>query len=115
MTTHIENQTALSRHSLRPPSTIVIDGVPSIEHQIDIHLQDLITLDNKMEVLESLEYVVKYHINNKIFHLNASLMHNLLLALLNNNLKKITLFLILSVPFMAGKDSPVNKASIISN
>ncbi|KAJ3413577.1 P-type ATPase [Chytridiales sp. JEL 0842] len=70
--------------------SVKLDGRASIEHQIDIHVLDLVELaDNKdillMDVLQGLKYVMDYRIvGGKMQHLDPELMKRLAEGLLQN-------------------------------
>ncbi|KAJ3030919.1 UNVERIFIED_CONTAM: P-type ATPase [Siphonaria sp. JEL0065] len=70
--------------------SVKLDGQASIEHQIDIHVQDLIEVNDVngfslSDILEGLKYVMDYRIRGgKMKHLNAELMARLMEALLQN-------------------------------
>lgn len=74
--------------------SVRLDGVASIEHQIDIHVLDLVeALHNPdilvTDVLQGLRYVVEYRIQGaKMPHLEPSLMKRLADGLLNYTAKK---------------------------
>ncbi|KAJ3348983.1 P-type ATPase [Entophlyctis luteolus] len=70
--------------------SVKLDGQASIEHQIDIHVVDLVDLTAAAEagfslrdILEGLKYVMDYRIRGgKMKHLNGELMQRLMEALL---------------------------------
>ncbi|TPX67302.1 hypothetical protein CcCBS67573_g07541 [Chytriomyces confervae] len=70
--------------------SVKLDGQASIEHQIDIHVVDLVEVANNSgftlaDILEGLKYVMDYRIRHgKMLHLNADLMMRLMEALLMN-------------------------------
>lgn len=61
-----------------------IDGKFSIEHQIDIHVRDLVESPDQLSaVLEGLRYLVDYRLSNRRYHhMDIDLMHRLALGLL---------------------------------
>ncbi|KAJ3110318.1 P-type ATPase [Phlyctochytrium bullatum] len=70
--------------------SVKLDGRASIEHQIDIHVQDLIEVNNNADislsdVLQGLKYVMDYRIRGgKMKNLDQPLMERLLEGLLQN-------------------------------
>ncbi|KAJ3079315.1 P-type ATPase [Rhizoclosmatium hyalinum] len=90
--------TGIPEHSSAPKTdhfemrsfSVKLDGQASIEHQIDIHVMDLIDVSDAngfslSDILEGLKYVMDYRIRGgKFKHLNAELMQKLMEALLEN-------------------------------
>ncbi|KAJ3046137.1 P-type ATPase [Rhizophlyctis rosea] len=65
--------------------SVRLDGRASIEHQIDIHVLDLVEAGSNTDVLAGLKYVMDYRIKGgKLPHLDANLMERLLEGLLQN-------------------------------
>ncbi|KAJ3215942.1 P-type ATPase [Dinochytrium kinnereticum] len=70
--------------------SVKLDGRASIEHQIDIHVQDLIEVANNLDislsdVLQGLKYVMDYRIRGgKMRNLEQDLMNRLLEGLIQN-------------------------------
>ncbi|KAJ3067418.1 hypothetical protein HK102_007417, partial [Quaeritorhiza haematococci] len=70
--------------------SVVLDGRASVEHQIDIHVLDLVDVaTNKdlslSDILQGLKYVMDYRIKGgKMPHLDRDLMRRLLESLLSN-------------------------------
>lgn len=80
-----------SREKPPPPASetvIVIDGKPSVEHQLDIHVNDLLQTDmpngpTSADILSGIRYVMDYRIRNgRLMHLDYELCARLVQAFL---------------------------------
>ncbi|KAJ3060614.1 P-type ATPase, partial [Podochytrium sp. JEL0797] len=88
----------LSRTSAKPKFdpfeahsfSVKMDGKSSVEHQIDIHVMDLVEVSDQCgfslsEILEGLKFIMDYRIRGgKMRHLNFEVMERLLEGLLQN-------------------------------
>ncbi len=73
----------------KPPDTVInVDGKLSVEHQLDIHVNDLLQTDmqngpTSMDILSGIQYVMDYRIRNgRLLHLDYEICARLVQALL---------------------------------